>query len=540
MIIDLAMLDADKSLTSEVLVIGGGIAGLLLAAKLREYRIRVVVFESGAREQTEEVCPLNRVVQLGNEYRGATHGRFRCLGGTSTRWGGALIPLLEQDLAPRPHMGLPPWPIGMETVRPFFAQVESRFGVDPGSYDEAFVDEFRAEKYIPTGDPDFLPRFAKWPVFKRRNVATLLKQQIKSDADLSIWINATATSFELDRVAGQLRSVTARHFNGRSVRVTATHVVLCAGAIESTRLLLLLDAQCDGMVYKDCDALGRFFYDHISMPMARIAPRNVRRLNRIAGFRFVGTTMRSLRFELSPAAQASDRVTSAFGHISFQAKHTSGFDALRNLLRSQQKSGRMQPVLALGIFKELPYFTRLADWRYFYHQLYWPVPARYELHVVAEQAPRRNNQVSLADERDTFGLPLAAINWRIEESDCGTFWAYMRRFDRFWNRHNFPAIGDLKWLVNPNDEYEFGQIVRGGDVFHPGGSTRMGTNSRSAVVNPDLRTFAISNLWIASTSVFPSGGSANPTLMLTLLTMRLAEHLAIIIRKKDIPLSGTR
>jgi len=534
MIVDLARQDTDRSLASEVLVVGGGIAGLLLANKLREYRIRVVVLESGAREQAEEVHPLNRVVQLGNQYRGATHGRFRCLGGTSTRWGGALIAFLDQDLGPRPHLGLPAWPIGMEAVRPYVTYVESQFGVDSGSYDEEFVREFSAGKYIPTGDADFLPRFAKWPAFTRRNVATLLKHRIEGDADLSVWINATATSFELDRITGQMKSVTARHPSGRSVKVTAKHVVLCAGAIESTRLLLLLDAQYHRMVFKDCDALGRFLYDHISLPIAKIDPRKVRELNRTAGFRFAGTTMRSLRFELSPSAQASDRVTSAFGHISFQAERPSGFDALRSFLRSLQKSGRIQPSLVLSILKELPYFTRLAFWRYFYHQLYWPTPARYELHVVAEQAPRRDNHVALADERDMFGLPLAAIDWRIKQSDCETFWAYMRRFDRFWDRHGFRAIGDLKWLVNPNYD-EVDQIIRGGDVFQPGGTTRMGTNSRSAVVNQDLRTFPVSNLWIASTSVFPSGGSANLTLMLMLLTMRLAKHLSILIRKSDIP-----
>ena len=53
----------------------------------------------------------------------------------------------------------------------------------------------------------------------------------------------------------------------------------------------------------------------------------------------------------------------------------------------------------------------------------------------------------------------------------------------------------------------------------------MGSDGRSAVVDQNLRTFAISNLWISSTSVFPSGASANPTLMLMLFSMRLADHL---------------
>jgi choline dehydrogenase-like flavoprotein len=68
-----------------------------------------------------------------------------------------------------------------------------------------------------------------------------------------------------------------------------------------------------------------------------------------------------------------------------------------------------------------------------------------------------------------------------------------------------------------------------GDIFHPAGSTRMGLNGRDSVVDRDLRTFAIDNLWVASTSAFPSLGSANPTLTLMMLTFRLGDHLSDVM-----------
>ena len=64
------------------------------------------------------------------------------------------------------------------------------------------------------------------------------------------------------------------------------------------------------------------------------------------------------------------------------------------------------------------------------------------------------------------------------------------------------------------------------DVFHPGGTTCMGPSAPTAVVDGNLKTFAVSNLWVASTSTFPSGASANPTMMLMLFTLRLADHLS--------------
>src|SRR6516225_4946042 len=135
MIIDLAAHNRSTVIATNVLIIGGGIAGLLLAAKLRAHGFRVVVLESGGREQKEETHPLNRVITIADQYRGAMHGRFRCLGGTSTRWGGALIPFLPSDLAARPYLELPGWPVRIEALQPHLVEIENVFGIAHGTYE---------------------------------------------------------------------------------------------------------------------------------------------------------------------------------------------------------------------------------------------------------------------------------------------------------------------------------------------------------------------------------------------------------------------
>jgi choline dehydrogenase-like flavoprotein len=505
--------NAHQTVETDVLIIGAGIAGLVLADRLRRKKTRVVVLESGGLEQAGDTHPLNRVVQLGDAYAG----------GTSTRWGGALIPFLENDLSDRPYLDLPAFPAGMDTIRPYLGAVEELFGIDGGSYEEEFVNEVGAHKYIPTGDPDFRPRFAKWPTFKKRNIAMLFKELIRTDHDLQVSINSTATAFNMNAENGCVVSVTGHHENGHSITVTAKHFVICAGAIESTRMLLLLDRQQGQRIFEDCKALGRYFYDHISVPLASIRVTDATRLNRMAGFRFIGSTMRSLRFELSPSAQKSERVGSAFGHISFKTERDTGFDMLRDLLRSQQRGGALPPELLLGALRDVPYLARLGYWRAVHKQLLWPVPATYDLHVVAEQMPRLDNYITLSSETDWFGLPLAAINWRVTAQDCGTFAVFRRLFDRFWDRHGLRAVGELVWTNEARSDLidRTSQV----DVYHPGGTTRMGVDRRSAVVDTNLGVFGVSNLWTASTAAFPSGGGANPTLTLMLFTMRLADHL---------------
>jgi choline dehydrogenase-like flavoprotein len=444
-------------------------------------------------------------------------------GGTSTRWGGALIPFTAHDLGARPYIGLPSFPVSPDAVGPYIGELERIFDVDPGSYEEEFVRQVGAVREVPVGDPDFKIRFAKWPPFKNRNVANLFKGVLESKSALDVWINATATKFSFDRERGRIVSVTARNEIGGDITVTTDQLIICAGAIEATRLLLLFDLAYEKRIFGGCAALGKYFYDHISVPMAKIAPKQVKKLNRLAGFRFVGSTMRSLRFELSTPLQEIEKVGSAFAHISFRTKGPTGFDRMRELMRTQQRLGRFPIGLLWGTLRDLPFVARAAIWKLAYHQLLWPEPAVYELHVVAEQTPRAENCISLATETDSFGSPRAAIMWKITEDDWRTFSVFRTKFDRFWKRRELDRIGNLYWTST--EQCGIADAAVKADVYHPGGTTRMGMDSRSAVVDANLRTFGVKNLWISSTSTFPTGGGANPTLTLMLFTLRLAEHL---------------
>lgn len=525
MLLDLASHETPRTVATDTLIIGAGVAGLLLASRLRMQKVRVAILESGGRAPSEGLDPLNRVLNVGEDYRGATEGRARCLGGTSTMWGGAMIPFLAEDLAARPHLGLPAWPITLDELMPFIPQLESVFGIDGGPYDIPQAGMCGGQAAGRCADSDFITRIAKWPVFKRRNVATLFRHQLETDPDLSVWLNATATSFEVDEEAGRITSVVAVHPSGNTLRIGANNIVVCAGAIEATRLLLLLNRHSRGRIFDGCSALGHYFHDHLSVKVADITASDSRALNRLAGYRFARATMHSQRFELSPSTQAAERVGSAFGHITFSSLRETGFDALRDVMRHVQRTGKMDVLKALRGATDLRYLIEAGYWRYVRGQLRWPEPACYQLRVVAEQMPRLANRIRLADERDRFDVPLAVIDWRVDPADSKTISAFARRFDWFWRRKGWTSIADLGWIPGVRENQRV-SLPPSADIYHPAGTTRMGLDGKAAVVDRNLRTFAVPNLWVASTSTFPSGASANPTMMLMLFVLRLAEHLA--------------
>jgi choline dehydrogenase-like flavoprotein len=61
------------------------------------------------------------------------------------------------------------------------------------------------------------------------------------------------------------------------------------------------------------------------------------------------------------------------------------------------------------------------------------------------------------------------------------------------------------------------------------GGTVMGFDPKQSVVNDDLRVHGTANLYIASCSTFPSGGSSNPTFTMMALALRLSERLTRLV-----------
>jgi choline dehydrogenase-like flavoprotein len=61
------------------------------------------------------------------------------------------------------------------------------------------------------------------------------------------------------------------------------------------------------------------------------------------------------------------------------------------------------------------------------------------------------------------------------------------------------------------------------------GTTRMATDPKHGVVDADLRVHGVDNLYVASSSVFPTVGYSNPTLTIVALALRLADHLKTLV-----------
>ena len=108
------------------------------------------------------------------------------------------------------------------------------------------------------------------------------------------------------------------------------------------------------------------------------------------------------------------------------------------------------------------------------------------------------------------------MNWQLTELDTQKIRQSIKALGTELGKNGCGRVGLRVTNFNPYP-------VR--PASHPMGGTRMHADPKQGVVDPNCRVHGIANLYVAGSSVFPTGGFSNPTLTLVALALRLAEHL---------------
>jgi choline dehydrogenase-like flavoprotein len=129
------------------------------------------------------------------------------------------------------------------------------------------------------------------------------------------------------------------------------------------------------------------------------------------------------------------------------------------------------------------------------------------LGALCELLPQYDNSVTLADETDPHGLPVANFSYTQCDND---------------NQLMAAARKVMEDILHAAGADEVMTIDR---YAHLVGGCRMATGEQLGVVDAYQRTFAVPNLYITDGSVLPTQGSANPALTIMALAARCAHHL---------------
>ncbi|HTJ91417.1 MAG TPA: GMC family oxidoreductase [Acidocella sp.] len=139
------------------------------------------------------------------------------------------------------------------------------------------------------------------------------------------------------------------------------------------------------------------------------------------------------------------------------------------------------------------------------------------LKMVGETLPNKNNAVTLADERDQYGLRIPRITFSWGEND---------------HRLIAHAIGQMTQSLEAIGAEEI--FPQWEDANHLAGTARMGFTAETSVVTADCRSWDIPNLWVCDGSVFPTTGGVNPSLTIQAIALRTADRIKTMAQNGEL------
>jgi len=127
--------------------------------------------------------------------------------------------------------------------------------------------------------------------------------------------------------------------------------------------------------------------------------------------------------------------------------------------------------------------------------------------LLGEILPWADNRVTISEDKDKFGLPVAHVTFNLHDNDKKLIRAAKEK-----TMEVMRAAGATEVVQEPR-------------YAHLVGACRMGSDPRTSVVDKFCRSHDIANLFVCDGSVFPTQGSANPGLTIQALAARTADYI---------------
>jgi choline dehydrogenase-like flavoprotein len=514
-LIDLDQADGALELEGGICVIGAGAAGITLTRRLLALGRSVVLLESGGLDHEAPVAALGAGENVGEEYYELEDSRLRFFGGTTAIWGGRCAELDPIDLEARDYVPFSGWPIGWEELESYYAQARPLFDLP----DSRFIPDQLRQAGIP------LPRFEEldtplW-TFDRRFSRFAWESCADLEADPRCQIVTHATVTAISREGSGIDKVEARSLRAGRLTVRARQFVLAAGGIENPRLLL-----ASGL---GGEATGRYFMEHPHARGGRVIRADAWALLKAFGrrHRVAGQDLAAL-ISPSPALQRREGILNT--SLTIVARQPQGRPQFVGMKAYSGLKHSMAPTrggraLWMVTKKAAGWAQRHVD------------PARpWLLHklgrvdvallVRGEQAPNPESRITLSSEKDATGAPRVRLDWRLSEIDVRSVEVLVATLGRELERLGLGKVEPAEWLSG--EKWRTDPLVSSHPIggYHHMGTTRMGTDPKTSVTDADGRLHRLGNLWVTGSSLFPTGGWANPTLTIVALALRSAERIS--------------
>lgn len=542
-----ARISAGKGpIRDRVCIVGGGVAGLVLALELERSGHSVLLLEAGSLglDRLQRAAKAGHVE--GTEHEPIEDTSARRLGGALALWGGRLLPFDRDDFDAQPSRR-EAWPFGYDELEPYYHLANER--MDAGVY------EYEPRRALPA-QPAFFPglkastevgefKAFRWsPPLRYANY----RAHLKTSSKVRVLFNALVTELTLDASNTRVVAATVCPTPDRRFEVQADYFVVAGGGLETARLLLASRRARPAGLGNGSQHVGRHYLTHpvCALGVLSVEPKLAKRLCSFETSRD-GIYVRPVISLSSEARRARGllNLNVTFWHPDpHNPAHGSGVLSAyalaktvlvrSHLTRKVAGSHRMNvardPAVHRHLVNVLSDAPRTVSTLLAWSRRRWfaqrEIPAlldadhrgRVCLKFDAEQRESETNRVTLSGDSDAFGMPRLRVSYRVSQQDRESYYASLELFGAELRR-----AGEGTLVLPPRAEFVEHAMI--GDGTHQMGLTRMSATASAGVVDENCRLHECPNVFVAGSSTFPTAGAAPPMLTTVALTLRLAAHL---------------
>jgi choline dehydrogenase-like flavoprotein len=511
-----------RPLEADLCIVGTGAAGITLAREFIGHPTKVLLIESGGLALESATTELYRgeMAPQGKFHRGIHEGRARVFGGTTILWGGQALPLSKIDFEQRSWVSNSGWPFRACELEPYHQRARDILGLRDVEFDTDIHKSFGIIR--PGFNPEIIECiYSCWS--PRPNFASTYRQCLTAAENVCVVLKANVTQILLASDGSRVEGLELKSLNGKTGTARAKAYVICCGGIETPRLLLASSRVQPEGIGNSHDLVGRYFQDHLSVRWAGFVPSDRQKVDELFNSFFRSRVKYYPLLAAGEPLQRREHILNISAAVLFENSPDSGLEISKRLYGAvrNRHPAAISFSDAVKLLTQSPEVIRSIYRIFLQHRSYAHPRAPLYLGSTIEQEPNFHSRVTLDTRVDALGMPRVILDWKLTPLVGKTLVTFAHGLRMEFERIGLGRVNLYPWLLTESDEW----IERIHDVFHHMGTTRMHDDPRYGVVDAACRVHGLENLYIGSSSVFPTGGHSNPTFTLLLLCFRLADRL---------------